>query len=95
MFPQVSAKTSCVAGIEKLHATAKYGVFNALMVRSIQLVGEHGPLDVPLQPCPTRKPGLARNGELRVTEAQVRLEDLGIGCTGETRMKFSDSLRRS
>jgi len=32
---------------------------------------------------------------LRVTEAQVRIEDFGIGCTGETRMKFSDSLRRS
>src|SRR5690348_11417092 len=71
MLPQVSAQTSYIAGIEKLHATAKYGVFYTFMVRSIQLVGERGPFDVPLQPCPTRKPGLARNGELRVTEAQV------------------------
>ena len=37
-------------------------------------------------------PGLARDGEMCVTEAQMGVEDLGIGGSGETRMKFPEPL---
>jgi hypothetical protein len=95
MLPQVSAQTCYIAGIEKFHASAKCGVLNPFVVRQTQLIGERRPFDVSFQPRPTRKPGLARNGELRIAKAQVRIEDFGIGCAGEARVKFSDPLRHS
>jgi len=95
MLPQVSAQTCYIAGIEKFHAPAKCGVLNPLVVRQMQLIGERRLFDVSFQPSPTGKPGLARNGELRIAEAQVRIEDFGIGRASEARVKFSYPLRRS
>ncbi len=95
MLPQVSAQPCYIAGIEKLHASAKCGVLDPFVVRQTQLIVERRVFDVAFQPCPTRKPGLARNGKLRIAEAQVRIEDFGVGCAGEARVKFSDPLRRS
>ena len=95
MLPQVSSQTCYIAGIEKFHASVKCGVFNPLVVRQIQLIGERRLFDVSFQPRPTRKPVLARNGELRIAEAQVSIEDFGIGRTGEAWVKFSYPLRRS
>ncbi len=68
MALQVGAQTYYISGIEKVDTTAKRRVLNAFMVRQIELVGERRLLDVPLESCPTRKSGLARDGQLRVTE---------------------------
>src|SRR5574337_2006721 len=95
MLLEVGVQTRYVTGIEKFHATAKYGVFNPFVVRQIQLVGEGGLFNASLQSCPTRKSALARNGELRVTETKVGIEDFGIGCRGEAWMKFAEPLGRS
>jgi hypothetical protein len=88
----MSAQACCVAGIKQFHTIAKCDIFNPLVVRQIQLAGESGLLNVPFQRSPTRKACLARDGKLRITEAQVRSEDFVVACTGEARMKFSDPL---
>ena len=92
---QVAAQACYVAGIDKFHAPAKYCVFDTLMVRQIQSVWQRGLFNMPFQSCPTRKSGLACNGELRIAKANVGIEDFGVTYTAEARMKFSDPLRRS
>ena len=95
MLLEMRPQTSYIAGVDQLHGPAKCGVFNALMMRQIQTVGEHGLFNVPLQPCPTRKAGLARDDKLRVCKAKVHSKDFVIGCTGKSRMKFPDPLGHS
>ena len=92
MLVQVGAQACHVARIEQVHGAPKCRVFNSLMVGQIQMIGERWLFDVPLQPRPAGKSGLARDGELRVTEAQMGVEDLGIGGSGETRMEFPEAL---
>jgi hypothetical protein len=95
MPQQVSAQTGHVAGIEQFHAAAKQVIVNAFVVWPIYLAGERRLLNVPFQSRPTRKSGLARNGQLRIVELQVRFKDLGIGRSSEARVKFTDPLRGS
>jgi hypothetical protein len=95
MLQHVSAQPGQVAGVEKFDTAAKRVIFDTFVVRPIHLAGVRGPFNMPFQPCPTRKSGLTRNGQLRIAELQARRKDFGIGCGGEARVKFSDPLRRS
>ena len=66
---QMNKKSRGVAGIDEIDGTAKCGVFNSLVVRQSQLIGESGFFDVVLEARPAWKSILAGDGELRVTEA--------------------------
>src|ERR1035438_5915752 len=86
---------SCgVPCIQKFHGAAKRVVFNALMMRQIQFVGEGGFFNMPLQPRPAREPSLARDGGLCVAELELGVEDFRIRRLSESRMKFSQLLRK-
>jgi len=47
MLIQVRAQASYITRIEKFHGTAKYCVFNSLLVWQIQSIGERWFLNVP------------------------------------------------
>ena len=84
-----------IARIQKFYRMAKCRVFDSLLVRQIQPIGERWLFNVPLQPRPARKSIFAGDGELRVAEAELSVEDFGICGPTETRMKFPDPLGRS
>ena len=65
----IGVQTCCITCIEKVHGTTKSGVFNSLVVRQIQLIGERRLFNMPFQPCPTRKSILASDCELCVAKA--------------------------
>ncbi len=92
MFVQVGAQAFGIAGVQKLHGTAKCGVFDSLVVGQIQVVGEGRFFDVPLQARPTRESTLASNGELRVAETELSGEDFSVSGLRVTWVKLSDSL---
>jgi hypothetical protein len=56
------------------------------------MVAERWFFDVPFQPRPARKSVFARDGKLRVAEAEPGVEDFSVGGTKEARVKFSDPL---
>ena len=92
MLIQVRAQTSRVTCIEEFHGAAKCFIFNPLLVRQIQPVGERWFFDVPFQPRPARKSIFAGDGKLRVAEAERGVEDFSVRGTKETRVKFPDPL---
>jgi hypothetical protein len=89
---QVSAQTFHVACVEEVHGAAKGRVFNALMRRETQIIGDRRFLNALFQSRPIREPALASDGELCVAEAQLSVKDCGVGCPREPRVKFPDSL---
>jgi hypothetical protein len=93
MLMQVCAQISCVTCIEEFHGMAKRCIFNPLLVRQIQSIGERWFFNVPFQPRPARKSVFAGDGKLRVTKAQLTLEDFSVRGPMETRVKFPDPLR--
>src|SRR5580658_1192559 len=92
MLIQVRTQTSYVTSIEEVHGTAKCCIFNPLLVRQIQSIGEGWFFDVPFQPRPTRKSIFAGDGKLRVTEANRGGEDFSVCGPTKTRVKFPDLL---
>jgi len=89
---QVRAQTRYVPCIDEFHRVAKRCVFNALMMRQLQPVGERWFFNVRFQSCLTRKSRLAGNGELCVAQLQLGMEDLCVCSAAVTRMKLPDSL---
>ena len=85
-------QTRYVARIEKFHGAAKCGVFDSLMVRQVQSIGERWLFDVPLQPRPAGKSIFAGDCELRVAEAELGAEDFSVRGLAETWMKLPDPL---
>lgn len=75
---KVRAQTGYVTCIEEIHATAKCYIFNSLLVRQIQSIGERWFCNVSLQSRPTRKSIFAGDRKLRVTEAEPGVEDFSV-----------------
>ncbi len=92
MLIQVGMQASYVTFVDEFDGTAKCCIFNPLLVRQIQAIGDRWFFNVAFQPRPARKSIFAGNCELRVTEAKVGVEDFGVCSATETRMKFPDSL---
>jgi hypothetical protein len=92
MLMQVRAQACDITGIEELDSKAKCWIFNALVMRQVQAIGERWLFDVALQSGPTGKTIFASDGELGVTQAELGVEDPGVRGTTETRMKFPDAL---
>ena len=92
LIPKVS-QSGDITGIKKLHGAAKCDVFNSLMVRQIELIGERGPFNMPFQFGPARKSMFASDGELRVAEAERGVENFNVRGMDETRKKFPEALR--
>jgi hypothetical protein len=90
---QVGAQAFRIAGVEQFHGAAKVRVFDALVVRFLQAIGERRHFDMRLQPWPACKTVFASNSELRIAEGEVGLEDLVVGGVGESRMKLAEPLR--
>ena len=57
---------------------AKCCIFNPLLVRQIQSIGERWFFNVPFQPRPARKSIFAGDCKLRVTEAELGVEDFSV-----------------
>ena len=66
MLIQVRPQTSYVTCIEEFRRTPKWYVFNSLLVRQIQSIGECWSFNVPLQPRPAGKSIFAGDCELGV-----------------------------
>src|SRR5260370_13836729 len=75
---QVCTQTSNVTCIEELHGTAKCCIFNSLLVRQIQSIGERWFFNAPFQPRPAGKSIFASDGKLRVAEAELCVEDFSL-----------------
>src|ERR1700676_5115817 len=90
MLIQVCSQTRHVTCIEELHRTAKCRIFNSLLVRQIQSIGERWFFNVPFQPRPAGKSIFAGDRNLRVTEAKLSVEDFSVRGPTETRVKFPD-----
>ena len=69
MTAQMFTQTGDVARVEQFDCSAKGCVFNTLMVRQIQPMGQAWCLNMPFQPGPTWESMLAGDGELSVAEA--------------------------
>ena len=89
---QVGAQVDHVALIEQIHSLTKGQVLDALMMGQIQLIGQGGLLNVPLEPRPTRKAALASNGELGIAEAKPGVKNRSVCAFLEARVKFPDAL---
>jgi hypothetical protein len=92
MLMQVGPQTSRVTCIEEFDGAAKCSIFNPLLVRQIQLIGERWFFNVPLQPRPARKSIFAGNGKLRITETELGVEDFSVRGPAETWVEFPDAL---
>jgi hypothetical protein len=92
MLIQVRAQTNYVTCIEEFHGTVKCCIFNPLLVRQIQSIGERWFFNVPLQPRPARKSIFASDCKVRVTEAELGVEDFSVCGPTETWVKFPDPL---
>jgi hypothetical protein len=92
MLIQVRAQTNYVTCIEEFHGAAKWCIFNSLLVRQIQSIGERWFFDVTFQPRPARKSIFAGDCKLRVTEAEMGVEDFSVHGPTKTRVKFPDPL---
>jgi hypothetical protein len=88
----VRAQTNYIAGIEEFHGATKWCIFNSLLVRQIQSIGERWFFDVTFQPRPARKSIFAGDCKLRVTEAEMGVEDLSVRGPAESWVKFPDPL---
>jgi len=85
--------TGRIARIQQIDRAAKQFVLDALMMRQVQPVGNRRPFDVPFQSRPARKSRLARDGQLRIAEAERRVKNFRIARTAEPRMKLAEALR--
>jgi len=89
---QVGLQTSYVTFVDEFDGTTKCCIFDSLLVRQVQAIGERWFFNVAFQPRPTRKSIFAGNCELRVTEAKVGVEDFSVRSATKTGVKFPDSL---
>src|SRR6266404_3202141 len=89
---QVRSQTIYFTFVDKFDGTTKCCIFDSLLVRQVQAIGDRWFFNVAFQPRPARKSIFASDCELRVTEAKVGVEDCGVCSATETRMKFPDSL---
>jgi hypothetical protein len=92
MLIQVRAQTNYVTCIQEFHGTPKCCVFDPLLVRQIQSIGERWFFNVLFQPRPTRKSIFASDGKLRITQAEPGVKDFSVCGLAETRVKFPDPL---
>src|ERR1700722_14060830 len=92
---QVRAQASYVTCIEEFHGAAECCIFNPLLVRQFQSIGERWFFDVPFQSRPARESTFASDGKLRVAQAELGVEDFSVRGLEKTRMKFPDPLRYS
>src|ERR1700677_5198374 len=84
MLIQVGEQTNYITSIEEFHGTMKCFIFNPLLVRQIQSIGERWFFNVSLQPRPAQKSIFAGDGMLRVTEAERGVEDFSVCGPTET-----------
>jgi hypothetical protein len=92
MLAEPGAQANRITCIDQIHSAAKEDIFNAFVVGQVQLVGEGGLFNVPLQPRPAGKSGLPRDGELGIAQLQGGVEYLGVGGPPKARMKFPEPL---
>ena len=92
MLIQVGTQVDHIALVKEIHGVTKGQVLDALMMGEIQLIGQGGLLNVPLESGPTRKSALASDRELRVAEAKPGLKNRSICASLEARVKFPNSL---
>jgi len=92
MLFQIGAQTGHVALVEQIDGMAKDGVFNALMVGQVQLIGARGFRDMKLESGPTGKAVFTGDCEERIAELEAGGEDLGIGRVEGTGMELSEAL---
>src|SRR5579872_5638895 len=95
MLRQIRPQSRRISRIDQIHGSPKYRIFNSLVMQQVELIHERRPLNMPLQPCPTWKSSLARNGELRVAELECGRKDFRISSPPKSRMKLANSLRRA
>jgi hypothetical protein len=94
MLIQVCTQTRHVTCIEELHGMAKCRIFNSLLVRQIQSIGERWFFNVPFQPRPAGKSMFAGDCKLCIAEAELCVEDFSVRGPVETRMEFPEPLGR-
>ncbi len=92
---QISAQPGDVARIKQFHRPAKSRVFNAFVMRQLQLICESRFFDMPLQSWPAREAVFPGDRNLRIAQAQSGSKDFRIRGFLETRMELPDALRRS
>jgi hypothetical protein len=92
MLIQLPTQTNYVSRIKKLYGSTKCCIFNSLLVRQIQPIGQRWFFNVPFQSRPAWKSILAGDCKLRVTESELSLEDFGIFGPTETWVKFPEPL---
>ncbi len=68
MLKQVRPQTSHITGIEEFYGATKRRIFNALMMRQIQLIRDRGFFNMRFQSRPARKSIFASDGELRIAK---------------------------
>ena len=88
----MGAQTAHIAGVKQIDRAAKDGVFDALMVGQVQLIGARGRIDMGLESRPTGETVFAGDGELRIAEFQTGGKYLRIGALEEAGMEFSKAL---
>jgi len=89
---QVRTQASDIACIDEVYRAPKCCVFNPLFVWQIQSIGERWFFKVSLQSRPAGKSIFAGDCELRITEAELGVEDFSVTGPSETRVKFPDPL---
>ena len=92
MLIQSLAQTNDITRIQKFHSPAKRCVFNSLLMRQIQPIGERWFFNVPFQTRPARESIFARDRKLRVTESELSFKNFSIFSPAEARVKFPDPL---
>jgi hypothetical protein len=90
---EMGAQGCDIARIDEVHRMAKGRVLNPLVVWESEAVNQRGLFNVTFEPGPTYEAALARDRQLRITEAERLCENLLVCCTTEFWMKFSKPLR--
>jgi hypothetical protein len=94
MLPKMVAQAGNVSGVEKIDGAAKYRVFDSLMMRQVELIGERGSFDMAFQASPTGESRLASDGQLGVAQAKLSAENFGVRGALEARVKLTNQLSR-
>jgi len=87
----IARATSYVTCIEEFHGTAKCCIFNPLLVRQIQSIGE-GRFSMCRFSLANSESIFAGDCKLRVTEAKWGVEDFSVRGPAKSWVKFPDSL---
>jgi hypothetical protein len=89
---QLRAQTNHITRVEKFYGAAKCCIFNSLLVRQIQPIGQCWFFNVSFQSPPAWESTFAGDRKLRVTESELSFEDFSVFSPAETWVKFPDPL---